>query len=891
MTPLVKTPVPLEKRTDFKDVCGIASALSLVSGMVNVVAFMEIGYLISHMTGNASHMGRLVSSDSLRLLALVGIICAYAVGSFTAGAVNCDGDAVFEGRRSLGLLFCAITVASGSIQQHTTEYLPVTLLLWAYSQGLQNGVTSRFSSGLLRTTHMTGNVTDCGLGLGRVLQAWMNKTEVPSLRRPLFMASLMTSFTLGGLFSFFAHDEFGALTALIPAAVLGFMSLGLPSVLSLVRGSGVDNQVKMAGIVPGGEDLEAGARDRGLPVPQVPPKYDPLVTGDSAVSMWLGISPPSSSPVFDTLQRCFPGAMTGKWCKERIVAMVRPLGLTADSTLYGQSICPDEINNDKGTLASLMQEEWGACFPMGGIGSAPYVGKTGFGAFSAHVPEDGHVLVLFGPHIAISATGELGKVLRVGQEDESGACGAVLAAYNACLGDEARSPTSGDKFDTQQCWLEKKILPYVEDIQAAADPLSELINVAYRAVEQKMMNIVNTKFGSGKLVLVGGIQINMPAPYADQFQPLFFKVMQQGEEPLNLLPQFHLRARASQPDGSKEGWIVEEVFPAFPSSSQSKYNSAGSGGTESTKESSSFINFSVTDEGSLPVFPEVTKQVYSWLNMAPPENSKCTQAVSKNFPGALPGHAVMHRSAVILRSLGLTPENTILGYSVCSDEINHEKNQLTASMSDYWGASFPMGGIGGAPFVGRTGFMAFSKHVPDNGNVFVVFGPHIGVSDAGELGKYLRNGQTRESGACGAVLAAYGACMNDEVTPYDRWDSMDLEQSWIRQEICKRIPEIKASPDPMVKLINVAYNAVKEQLLSIINHKFGSGKLILLGGIQINMPRPYQDQFQPLLFQASSRNMDDIVDLLPQLSPSNHQEVLQLQPHLNINIVPTVCRA
>ena len=62
-------------------------------------------------------------------------------------------------------------------------------------------------------------------------------------------------------------------------------------------------------------------------------------------------------------------------------------GLTPQNTIYGQSICPDEINNEKGDLASMMGDYWGECFPLGGIGGAPFVGKTGFAAFSHHVPE------------------------------------------------------------------------------------------------------------------------------------------------------------------------------------------------------------------------------------------------------------------------------------------------------------------------------------------------------------------------------------------------------------------------------------------------------------------------------------------------------------------------
>lgn len=35
----------------------------------------------------------------------------------------------------------------------------------------------------------------------------------------------------------------------------------------------------------------------------------------------------------------------------------------------------------------------------------------------------------------------------------------------------------------------------------------------------------------------------------------------------------------------------------------------------------------------------------------------------------------------------------------------------------------------------------------------------------------------------------------------------------------------------------------------VSNHDFGPGKLVLLGGVQINMPDGYEDQFEPLCFQ------------------------------------------
>jgi hypothetical protein len=189
--------------------------------------------------------------------------------------------------------------------------------------------------------------------------------------------------------------------------------------------------------------------------------------------------------------------------------------------IYGQSICPDEINNEKGDLACLMKDYWGSCFPMGGIGGAPYVGRTGFMAFSHHVPDDGHVVILFGPHVAVSAEGEIGKYLRIGQSSKSGACGAVLAAHASAT---AGSIHNDEAYDMQQTWLYSQVSKEIDKINASEMPIAAVTHEAFVASRDVMLQITNQNFGSGYLVLIGGIQINMPDPFEDQFQPLFFRV-------------------------------------------------------------------------------------------------------------------------------------------------------------------------------------------------------------------------------------------------------------------------------------------------------------------------------------------------------------------------------
>eukprot|EP00326_Haptolina_ericina_P037090 CAMPEP_0181231402 /NCGR_PEP_ID=MMETSP1096-20121128/35081_1 /TAXON_ID=156174 ORGANISM="Chrysochromulina ericina, Strain CCMP281" /NCGR_SAMPLE_ID=MMETSP1096 /ASSEMBLY_ACC=CAM_ASM_000453 /LENGTH=182 /DNA_ID=CAMNT_0023325429 /DNA_START=8 /DNA_END=553 /DNA_ORIENTATION=+ len=180
-------------------------------------------------------------------------------------------------------------------------------------------------------------------------------------------------------------------------------------------------------------------------------------------------------------------------------------------------------------------------------------------------------------------------------------------------------------------------------------------------------------------------------------------------------------------------------------------------------------------------------------------------------------------------------------------------------MASYWGECFPMGGIGGAPFVGKTGFGAFSAHVPDDGHVFILFGPHVAISESGEIGKHLRIGQTKHSAACGALLDALDACRHGRVRSScadGLLDLEDMQQSWLKQCILERHDEIEAADEPIQKLCMVAYEVVRDKLLRIVHTNFGSGNLVLLGGIGINMPHPYEDHFHPLLFQVLNRDKD-----------------------------------
>ena len=110
----------------------------------------------------------------------------------------------------------------------------------------------------------------------------------------------------------------------------------------------------------------------------------------------------------------FHGAMRDADVFEGIVAVSRQAGLDGSNTLFAHSMCPDEINHDEGVITDLLIEHFGKIFPFGGLAGIPFAGKTGFKAFASHVPENGHIFLLFAPHCAVAEDGDVGFYHRDG---------------------------------------------------------------------------------------------------------------------------------------------------------------------------------------------------------------------------------------------------------------------------------------------------------------------------------------------------------------------------------------------------------------------------------------------------------------------------------------------
>lgn len=230
--------------------------LAFNAGAVNAGGFLVLQRYTSHMTGFASQLadGAVLGQTTLVLNALGAIL------AFMAGAAVCALLVHWARQQQLrcvyalpllleaALLFPFGLMGAITLSWHTPFAVPLTVLLLSFIMGLQNAVGSKTSGGRIRTTHMTGNITDLGMELGKMLywnrqsrraaQSAMPEGSTASAlpeavrsgvhhnrQRAAMAASLLGSFVLGGFAGALGFQHVGFICVVPLAALLFALSV------------------------------------------------------------------------------------------------------------------------------------------------------------------------------------------------------------------------------------------------------------------------------------------------------------------------------------------------------------------------------------------------------------------------------------------------------------------------------------------------------------------------------------------------------------------------------------------------------------------------------------------------------------------------------------------
>ena len=224
----------------------LGGILAFNAGAVNAGGFLVVAMYTSHMTGFASLLADNLVLGNMRLvLGAIGALLAFTCGAaFTAIQVNWARQHGLRSEYALPLLVEAMLLLlfglmGATLNRQTPFAVPLTVLVLSFTMGLQNALVSKISSSQIRTTHMTGIVTDIGIELGKLLywnrmaSPFESRVRANRIKLRLF-GTLLGAFIGGGIVGAMGFKHVGFVWV-IPLALL-LLGLSLPPLYSdLVR--------------------------------------------------------------------------------------------------------------------------------------------------------------------------------------------------------------------------------------------------------------------------------------------------------------------------------------------------------------------------------------------------------------------------------------------------------------------------------------------------------------------------------------------------------------------------------------------------------------------------------------------------------------------------------
>lgn len=215
----------------------LAWSLATIAGAVNAAGFYVAGHYTSHMTGTISLL-----ADALALGNFSeALVAAAVIATFVAGAavstllINRAERRLPNGAYAFSLLAeAALLFLGGLIEALAPEAIraPLLILGLSFTMGLQNAIVTRVSNARIRTTHVTGMVTDIGIELGQLLDRRLSPRDdgiADADRRKLALhIPTVGGFLLGGIVGVVGYRAIG--TLLLPVAGCLLVAIAVPAI-------------------------------------------------------------------------------------------------------------------------------------------------------------------------------------------------------------------------------------------------------------------------------------------------------------------------------------------------------------------------------------------------------------------------------------------------------------------------------------------------------------------------------------------------------------------------------------------------------------------------------------------------------------------------------------
>ena len=208
----------------FRHDVSLAIVLSANAGFVNAAGWLGFGVLTTNVTGHAALLAVDVARSHWQdALVVGGWLLLFLAGAFATGMWLSLSKGKAAGVYYIPLLAAAlilVAVAHFSEGALSTAVMRVCTGSLLFSMGMQNALVSAISGFAVRTTHLTGLVTDLGIDLSKAISSYRTLEREDKLRIALRL-SIIVCFLTGGILGGICFERFSFASFYIPALLLG----------------------------------------------------------------------------------------------------------------------------------------------------------------------------------------------------------------------------------------------------------------------------------------------------------------------------------------------------------------------------------------------------------------------------------------------------------------------------------------------------------------------------------------------------------------------------------------------------------------------------------------------------------------------------------------------
>lgn len=202
----------------------IASLLSFVAGIVNVVGFLSVQRLTTNVTGHfAFFVDEIFKLNFWQGFIYFLYIFFFFLGSFASNLLveitSKKNDRFIYVIPTIieSLILFILAVFGQFIIAQNPNLLACSLL---FAMGLQNSLVTTISNAAVRTTHLTGLFTDLGIELSQLFFYKQEDQQVKLRSSIKLRLTIITFFFIGGLLGGILYSTFNLYVLAIAATVL-----------------------------------------------------------------------------------------------------------------------------------------------------------------------------------------------------------------------------------------------------------------------------------------------------------------------------------------------------------------------------------------------------------------------------------------------------------------------------------------------------------------------------------------------------------------------------------------------------------------------------------------------------------------------------------------------